>query len=225
MEKRTDHIYSAKNVPAVDVINKVSKFPSAALHEAYGKRGALISSIKPLDDIFSLTGPAVTVELQPGDNLMLHKAIYEAKKGDVLVVDAKGFTEAGVWGFVMSNAAIQRGIAGLVVFGSVRDKMEIINLGFPVFSAGVCIKGTTKIAPGFINKPICISDVIVGPGDVVRGDSDGVVVIKYNDIDAVISKAEKIVEKERKVLKKIKAGHSTLDIYKFDALTDYNFKK
>ena len=210
-----DYMYSAENILADETINKISKFSAATLHEAYDKKGALPSIIKPLDDSFSLVGPAVTVELRPGDNLILHKAIYEAKKGDILVVDAKGFTEAGIWGEVMSIAAIEKGISGLVVYGSVRDKKDIVSLGFPVFSSGVCIKGTTKIAPGFINKPIYISDVMIGPGDIVRGDCNGVVVIKYGDIGGVISKAEEIVEKEKKVIKKIKEGLSTLDIYKF----------
>ena len=210
-----DYMYSAENILADETINKISKFSAATLHEAYDKKGALPSIIKPLDDSFSLVGPAVTVELRPGDNLILHKAIYEAKKGDILVVDAKGFTEAGIWGEVMSIAAIEKGISGLVVYGSVRDKKDIVSLGFPVFSSGVCIKGTTKIAPGFINKPIYISDVMIEPGDIVRGDCNGVVVIKYGDIGGVISKAEEIVEKEKKVIKKIKEGLSTLDIYKF----------
>jgi len=225
MEERTGYIYSVRNIPTKDIINKISKFSSATLHEAYGKQGALPSAVKPLDDSFSLTGPAVTVELQPGDNIVLHKAIYEARSGDILVVDAKGFTEAGVWGAVMSNAAIKKGIAGIIVYGSVRDKKDIIELGFPVFSVGVCIKGTTKIASGSINKPICISDIVIEPGDIVRGDSDGVVVIKYCDINAVGYRAEKIVEKEKKVLKKIEDGHSTLGIYNFETLSNYNFKQ
>jgi len=125
----------------------------------------------------------------------------------------------------MTSAAIERGIAGLVIYGSVRDKKEIIKLGFPVFSSGVCIKGTTKVTPGFINKQICISNVIIEPGDVIRGNSDGVVVVRYGDLEEVILKAEKIIEKENKVLKKIKNGLSTLEIYNFKDLSKYDFKK
>ena len=220
-----DYISKVKRKPRKELIDKIKKFQTATIHEAYGKRGALPSIIKPLDDNFSLAGPAVTVELRPGDNLMLHRAIYEANKEDVLIVDAKGFSEAGVWGEIMTNAAIERGIAGLVIYGSVRDKKEIIKLGFPVFSSGVCIKGTTKVTPGFINKQICISNVIIEPGDVIRGNSDGVVVVRYGDLEEVILKAEKIIEKEDKVLKKIKNGLSTLEIYNFKDLSKYDFKK
>jgi len=200
----------------INIIAEIAGFSTAALHEAYSKRGALPSIIKPLDPGFSLTGPAVTVELRPGDNLILHQAIYEAKKGDILVVDAKGFAEAGIWGEIMTIAAINRGIKGLVVYGSVRDKKEIIESGFPVFSAGVCIRGTTKAAPGFINKQIAIADVVIEPGDVIRGDGDGVVAIKHNDLEAVISGAQEIIKKEKMVKQKLKEGMTTLEIYKLD---------
>lgn len=213
MDNKTNSIHENQVL-----IEKLSKYQTATLHEAYNKRGALPSKIKPLDDSFSLTGTAVTVELRPGDNLVLHHAIYKASKGNVLVVDAKGYTEAGVWGEVMSRAAMEVGISGLVVYGCVRDKREIIKLGFPVFSVGVCVKGTTKFAPGFINKPISICDVVIEPGDLIRGNSDGVVAIKSRDVSNVILNAEKILEKEKSVLKKLKEGKSTLEIYNFKSI-------
>lgn len=215
------YIYKAKNRPSRDLVDKIAKFSSATLHEAYDRRGSLPSVIKPITQGSNLTGPAVTVELRPGDNLMLHKAIYEAEEGDILVVDAKGFTEAGIWGDIMTCAAMQRGIKGLVVYGSVRDKKEIIESGFPVFSSGICIRGTIKAGPGFINKQIAVSDIIIEPGDVIRGDSDGVVVIKYSDLETVIVRAEEIEKKEEMVKMKLKEGLSTLEIYKFDALSKY----
>ena len=215
------YIYKAKNRPSRDLVEKITKFSSATLHEAYDKRGSLPSVIKPIDQHLELTGSVVTIELRPGDNLMLHKAIYEAQKGDILVVDAKGFTEAGIWGDIMTCAAMERGINGLVVYGSVRDKKEIIKSGFPVFSSGICIRGTIKAGPGFINKRIAIADIVIEPGDVIRGDIDGVVVIKYSDLEAVIERAEAIVSKEEMVKKKLKEGLSTLEIYKFDALSKY----
>ena len=215
------YICKAENRPSRDLVDKIANFSTATLHEAYDRRGALPSVIKPITQGLHLTGPAVTVELRPGDNLMLHKAIYEAEEGDILVVDAKGFTEAGIWGDIMTCAAMQRGINGLVVYGSVRDKKEIIESGFPVFTSGICIRGTIKTGPGFINKQIAVSDIIIEPGDVIRGDSDGVVVIKYSDLETVIVRAEAIVNKEEMVKKKLKEGLTTLEIYKFDALSKY----
>lgn len=196
-------------------LEKLKEYQTATLHEAYGKKGALPSAIKPLSDSFSVTGKAVTVDLRPADNIVLHHAIYEAEKGDVLVVDAKGYTEAGVWGEIMSYAAFLRGIAGLVVYGCVRDKKEIIDMGFPVFSIGTCIKGTTKFAPGSINESISIGGIIIEKGDYIRGNSDGVIVIKGKDIKEVLANAERITEKEKTIITQLKEGRTTLEIYNF----------
>lgn len=200
------------------IIEKIKEYQTATLHEAYDKKGALPSKIKPLTDAFSISGTAVTVELRPADNIVLHHAIYKAGSGDVLIVDAKGYAEAGVWGEIMSCAAAKRGIAGLVVYGCVRDKEEIIEMGFPVFSAGICIKGTTKFAPGSINGPISIGGVIIEPGDFIRGNSDGVMAIKRKDIEDVLLNADKIIEKEKSVLAQLKEGKSTLEIYNLNKL-------
>ncbi|MDD5658810.1 MAG: RraA family protein [Actinomycetota bacterium] len=196
-------------------LEKLKEYQTATLHEAYGKKGALPSAIKPLSDSFSVTGKAVTVDLRPADNIVLHHAIYEAEKGDVLVVDAKGYTEAGVWGEIMSYAAFLRGIAGLVVYGCVRDKKEIIDMGFPVFSIGTCIKGTTKFAPGSINESISIGGIIIEKGDYIRGNSDGVIVIKGKDIKEVLANAERITEKEKTIITQLKEGRTTLQTYNF----------
>lgn len=196
-------------------LEKLKEYQTATLHEAYGKKGALPSAIKPLSDSFSVTGKVVTVDLRPADNIVLHHAIYEAEKGDVLVVDAKGYTEAGVWGEIMSYAAFLRGIAGLVVYGCVRDKKEIIDMGFPVFSIGTCIKGTTKFAPGSINESISIGGIIIEKSDYIRGNSDGVIVIKRKDIKEVLANAERITEKEKTIITQLKEGRTTLEIYNF----------
>ena len=113
-------IHSIKRV-SLETLDKYNGLSSATVHEASGGKGALSSRIKPLSPKMRVLGPAVTVELRPGDNLMLHKAIYVAKPGDVIVADAKGYTEAGAWGEIMAVAAKERGIAGLVFNGAVRD--------------------------------------------------------------------------------------------------------
>jgi 4-hydroxy-4-methyl-2-oxoglutarate aldolase len=162
-----------------------------------------------------LCGPLVTVAARPGDNLIVHKAIYAAKPGDVLLVTTSAFVEAGFWGMIMTQAAMQRGITGLVTDGSVRDTDEIGASGFPIFSGGVCIKGTTKVCPGVINQPLFLEGVLVEPGDYVIGDSDGVVVISQKDVGEVIRLAEQREEKEKRIVAELKEGKTTLDIYGF----------
>ena len=206
--------------PPLDLTQELAAFDSATVHEAYGGKGALQSDLKPLDNRMKVCGTAATVSARPGDNLILHKAIYVAAKGDVLVVSAGGYVEAGPWGEIMTLAAQERGIRGLVIDGSVRDSNAIRELGFPVFSRGVCIKGTTKETLGMINHPLQIGGVCVQPGDVVLGDADGVVVVAARDLPAVLEKCRQRKEKEEKIREELKKGKSTLELYGFDRVLE-----
>jgi 4-hydroxy-4-methyl-2-oxoglutarate aldolase len=146
---------------------------------------------------------------------MLHKAIYVAKSGDVIVADADGFMEAGAWGEVMAIAAHARGIAGLVFNGAVRDSQAMTELGFPVFSCALCIKGTEKISLGRINHPLILDNVTIYPGDLILGDRDGVVVVKREDAAEILQKSRTREEKEKGIKERLKRGESTLDILGF----------
>jgi len=181
---------------------------AATVYEAQGAKGALDSGMKPIDPSIRLAGPALTVDARPADNLILHHAVLKAKPGDVLVVDAKGFMEAGPWGDVLTLQAMKLGIAGLVINGCVRDANLIIDLGFPVFCRGLSIKGTGKNQPGKVNVPICIGDAVIRPGDIIVGDRDGLVVVAQDEVDMAI--ANSIAREEKEVLqrKAIEAGTS-----------------
>jgi len=207
-------IHSIKRV-SLETLDKYNGLSSATVHEASGGKGALSSRIKPLSPKMRVLGPAVTVELRPGDNLMLHKAIYVAKPGDVIVADAKGYTEAGAWGEIMAVAAKERGIAGLVFNGAVRDSEAIIRLEFPVFCCGLSIKGTEKISLGYINHPLNIDNVTINPGDLVLGDADGVVIVKINEAEEVYQKSLSREEKETLYKEQVRNGYSTLDLSGF----------
>ena len=207
-------IQTMERVPR-ELINRYRELDSATVHEASGARGALSSRIKPISPEMKVCGPAVTVKVKPGDNLILHKAIYVALPGDVIVADADGFLEAGPWGEIMAVAAMARGIAGLVINGSVRDSQAMKNLGFPVFSCGLCIKGTEKISLGLINHPLNLDNVTINPGDLIVGDRDGVVVVRREDAAQVLEKSLAREEKEKTIMERLRKGESTLDIYGF----------
>lgn len=185
---------------------------TALLHEAMGRRGALSHNIKPVYPGAKLLGRALTVRGCPGDNLMLHLAISRANPGDVLVAAMEGFLEAGAWGEIASLAAQLRGIVGFLSDGAVRDVDAITRLNFPVFSGGLSIKGTTKRQRGELNQTVTIGGVAVSPGDIVVGDSDGVVVVPAEKVDQVISRAHEIKRTEDVMMQKLKAGASTLDL-------------
>jgi 4-hydroxy-4-methyl-2-oxoglutarate aldolase len=191
---------------------------SATVHEAAGRRGALPSRIRPVSDAMYVQGRAFTVRLAPGDNLGLHRAIYAAAPGDVLIADTGGHLEYGYWGEILNEAATARGLAGLVLDGGVRDVERLRAAGFPVFAARICIRGTVKDAEAAIalSATIRIGDVTVRPGDLVVGDVDGVVVIPSADVAEVLRASDERDEREETVISRVRAGESTLDIYGLD---------
>lgn len=191
-------------------------FGAATVYEAQGAKGALDSAIKPIDSSMRLAGPAFTVDTRPADNLMLHYALLKAKPGDVLVVDAKAFVEAGPWGDVMTQQALQIGLAGLVINGAVRDANTIIEMGFPVFCRGLSIKSTGKNQPGRVNVPICIGDVEINPGDIIIGDCDGLVVVRKDEVDMALRNSQARIEKENMFREKIKKGVMTSELLGLD---------
>lgn len=199
-------------------IEAAREFDSATLHEAAGKTGALPHEIKPVAPQFRLCGPAVTVHSPGGDNLWLHRAIYVAERGDVLVVHVSDQYDHGYWGEIMSVAAQARGLGGLVIDGCVRDGALLRDLGFPVFARGLCIRGTGKDfgARGWVNHPVLIRDVIVQPGDLIVGDEDGVVVIAREATRHVLAAASKRAASERNIVEQLKGGATTLRIYGFE---------
>ena len=187
-------------------------FGAATVFEAQGRRGAVSPAIKPVDPSMRLVGRALTVRARPGDNLMLHVAIERAQRGDVIVVDASGYTEAGVWGDVMTLCAQQRGIAGLVVDGAVRDSAQMTEMGFAVFSRGICIKDTTKSQRGEIDVELDFCGVRIRPGDVLVGDRDGLVVVEQGDVERAIRVSREREEKEAGLRAQIRSGKSTLEV-------------
>ncbi len=194
------------------LIDALRELGSATVYEAQGACGALDAGIKPIHPSMRLAGPAVTVDVRPADNLMLHYALQKVSPGDVLVVDAKGFLEAGPWGDVLTELALSRGLAGLVMHGAVRDARAIIEMGLPVFCRGLSIKGTGKHQPGRLNVPVCIGDMQVNPGDIVVGDIDGVVVVPAHDAERVVRLSREREEKEQVFREKIRQGASTVEL-------------
>lgn len=207
-------IHTIQRAPQ-DLVESMKTFSTATICEAYGGKGALFHTIKPIRSPMKLCGPVIPVMTRPGDNLIVHKAIYVAKPGDVLLVGTSSFVEAGFWGSIMTVAAKQRGIAGLVTDGAVRDTEEIIKMDFPVFCQSISIKGTTKTCMGTINHPVHFGGVKIEPGDLIVGDSDGVVVVAREDVPGVLEMARQRDEKEKRISAELRQGKSTLELYGF----------
>jgi RraA family protein len=186
------------------VVAEAAQYPSSILADVAGRRGAFCGRIAPLAPSMRFAGPALTVEVRPGDNLMIHAALAVAQPGDVIVVDGKGDLSSALMGEIMCQQAVALGVAAVVIDGAVRDSEAIRELGFPMYAAGLNPNGPTKFVPGRLNHPISIGGVSVKPGDLVVGDADGVTVIEREKAAAMLPLAAKKLSDETQRIAGIK---------------------
>ncbi len=201
--------------PSAAQLKTAAAISTATMHEAGGKIGALPSGIKQAHPSFEVCGPAFPVMGPPGDNLWLHRGIALAKPGDVLVISVNGHFEAGYWGEIMSTAAVAQKLGGMVIDGCVRDASILPKVGFPVFARGFCMRGTGKDfnGQGTLGHPIGIGDIRIEPGDLVRGDADGVCVVPLARFDEVMKKSQERDSKEAAVMDRLRKGETTMAVY------------
>ncbi|SAK61214.1 diguanylate cyclase [Caballeronia temeraria] len=189
-----------------ELVEAAARFQAAILADVAGRRGTLNGRVKPLAPTMKVAGPAVTVEVRPGDNLAIHAALAVAKPGDVIVVDGKGDVSCALIGEIMATQAHATGIAGFVIDAAVRDSHELAQGEFPVFSAGLNPCGPTKSVAGRVNIPISAAGASVNPGDLIVGDADGVVVIPKDDVARIVELAQKKLDAETARIAAIRNG-------------------
>ena len=180
------------------VIREVERTPEAAIAEfsrfavpdisdAMHRFGALDGGVCAVDDAMRVAGPAITVRLSAGDNLMIYQALEVCRPGDVLVIETRRSTLTAIWGDKLSRLAKDAGVAGMVTDGCVRDRAGIRAVGLPVFASPIhAANGPHKNGPGEVNTPVSVGGVAVLPGDLIVGDADGVVVVHRTDVAAVL---------------------------------------
>ena len=162
--------------------------------------------LRPMHQGNPMAGPALTVRVRPGDNLMVHKALQLAVPGDVIVVDGDGALTNALIGEIMSSIAQSQGVAGIVINGAVRDARALRESTFPVFAAGVTHRGPYKDGPGEINTTIAIDGMVFAPGDLVLGDEDGVLCVPIDQAEAVLTAARNKVAVEAQMMAEIASG-------------------
>ncbi|MEM5429817.1 RraA family protein [Cupriavidus oxalaticus] len=162
-----------------------------------------------------LCGPAVTVRVRPGDNLMIHKALMMVREGDVLVIDGGADLAQALVGGLMRTTCVSRRLGGLVIDGAIRDVLEWAEDGMPIFARGNTHRGPTKDGPGEINVPVVCAGMAVMPGDLIVGDADGVIAIPAAQAADVLERTRAHLQKEAQ----IRAGNAagTSDPERFDA--------
>jgi regulator of RNase E activity RraA len=184
--------------PPADTILRLARFDTPTTSDLMNRLYTMSPLIKNLTDPeLSIIGPACTVKVYPGDNLMVHKSLDVAQPGDVVVIDAANSGNTAVLGDLVSTKARHRGLGGFVVDGLIRDLPGIRSLGdFPVFARGVTPIGPLHRGPGEINHPVSVGGIVVHPGDIIVGDLNGVVVVPRGFAEELVSRLEARAEAE-----------------------------
>lgn len=195
---------SPPRLPA-DLLAQFRGLASSNLADAMGRFNFMDSAIQSRSAL-PLCGMAVTVNARPADNLMIHKALSVATPGDIIVVSTGGNTTSAVFGELMCQTATAAKLGGIVVDGAIRDVERITALQFPAYSRSVSPGACDKDGPGEINVPISCGGTVVNPGDIVVGDSDGVVVVPQKDAAEVLDLVAALMEREAKRIAEINSG-------------------
>lgn len=187
-------------------ISALGQYPTAAIADAQDRFG-VPTGIAPMWRGAQLAGRAITVETRPGDNLFVHKAIANAPAGAVLVINGFGDVSRALIGDLIATTAVSKALSGFVIDGAVRDIVAIEAMGLPVFARAVTAAGPYKTGPGRLNVSVAIGGVVVSPGDIVVGDTDGIVCVQWKKRSEVLERTKSRVAEER--TKRLRNAHST----------------
>lgn len=195
--------------PSRDVVERFRAIDIALVSDLMNRLYTLRSGLVPIvptPDGGTLAGPACTVKVYPGDNLMIHAVLDIAEPGDVIVVDTAGATTNAVLGDMVTNKAKARGLSGFVIDGLVRDVDGMTEAGLPVFARGVTPRGPLHRGPGEVNYSVCCGGVSIDPGDIVLAGADGVVIVPLDAAEELLVRAEAKAAQENDYVEAVKRG-------------------
>lgn len=203
-------VYLQRDLPPKELTEAFKELPAANVADCMSRLSALSSEIRLMNKPFSgsMAGPALTVKVRPGDNLMLHKALNMATEGDVIIVSNAGDRSQSLMGEIMAEYGKFKKVAGFVFDGPIRDVDALYDLGVPVYATGATPGGPFKEGPGEINVPIACGNIHVEPGDIILGDTDGVIVIPRLDGPALLEAARKFSANDKAKAEAAKKGVS-----------------
>jgi 4-hydroxy-4-methyl-2-oxoglutarate aldolase len=195
------------------VVSELAAYGTSTVHEAIGRRGYLGPAIRPIQEGSRIAGIALTVACWPGDNLMLHVAVEQARPGDIVVVTTTSPCTDGFFGELIATSLAARGVRGIVMGAGLRDTRELRAMGFPAWTASVSAQGTVKRTPGAVNVPVVIGGVTVRPGDAIVADDDGVCAVPRAEAAEAVTASAARAAREEESRARLAGGALGLDLY------------
>lgn len=214
-------IVSEFSRPSRQLVEAFSNIPVANIDDAMNRLAAVNASIRPFNKK-PLLGTAFTVKVSEGDNLMFHKAMDMAQEGDVIVIDARGDTSRAIFGELMISYCVERKIAGVIVDGAVRDAEALAEMDIAIYARGISPNGPYKNGPGEINLPVSFGGQVVRPGDIILGDSDGIIVVRPEEAEAILALTREIEAKEDDIMQRIRVDKSYIRPWVDEKLKELN---